>query len=417
MQGPYVGLRVVEFGQYIAVPYCAQLLADGGADVVKIEPLEGDPSRRNGQVIPGESRQYLNKNRGKRSLSVSLDDPDALAAVLTLVRRADVVLANFRPGLAERLGLDYASISVTNPRMVYAENTAFGTRGPLARAPGMDMIMQARTGLAHVTPQGPQPLVQPIIDYAAGLLIAWGVATALYHREQTGAGQKLNVSLLQAALVLQNNNVSHIDAIDAWRFEFVEYLKHAFAEGKSWTDVLRKREELSPHAFARAYYGFFPTVDGVIAIAAGGRINQLRVLHVLGVEDRWVTEPGWLPDDAHAHAAAMRAQVEGVLRTQPTAHWLRVLGAAGVPVDAAHLLEEVLEDEQANANGFFVRLEHDLVGGMTMVAPPVEFSATPLRAERASPPLGRDSRAILREAGLDDSAIDRLAAAGALREN
>ncbi|MGH2587804.1 MAG: CaiB/BaiF CoA transferase family protein [Dehalococcoidia bacterium] len=397
------------------MPYCAQLLADGGADVIKVEPLEGDPSRRNGQVVPTEARQYLNKNRGKRSLALDIDHLEALTAVQTLLRGADVVLTNSRPGQAERLGLDYTSVAAGNPRVVYAENTAFGTAGPMAGAPGMDMMMQAYAGLTVVTEQGPRPQTDPLIDYGAALLLAWGIATALYHRERTGRGQRLDVSLLQAALVLQNNHLNHIDAIDGWREEFVEELKTAFAEGKSWGDVLARRDALQPHAFARAYYGFFPTADGTISIAAGGRVNQLRVLKLLGLEDRWVTEPGWMPEDAAAHMEHTHGQVASVLRTRSTAHWLQAFATAGVPASALQLPEQILDDEQAWANGYFVRLEHDLIGGMTAVAPPVRFSDSPLWAERASPTLGCHSREILAEAGLDTATIERLVDAGAVR--
>lgn len=413
--GPFAGLRVVEFGQYIAVPYCAQLLADGGADVVKVEPLEGDPSRRNGQVIPTESRQFLNKNRGKRSLAVELTDPDALAAVHCLVDRADILLTNFRPGQARRFGLDYAAVSARNPRVIYAENTAYGMAGPMAAAPGMDMTLQAYAGLAVITESGPLPQTNPLVDYGAALLMAWGVSTALYHRERTGQGQKLDVALLQAALVLQNNHISHIDAIDGWREQFVEYLKTAFVEGKTWADVIAHRQSLQPHAFARAYYGFFPTQDGTIAVAGGGRVNQLRIIKLLGVEDRWVTEPGWVPEDAAAHMEHTYSRVVTILRTRPTAEWLRLLGEAGIPAAPVRMGDQLLDDEQVWANGYLTRLDHELVGGLTVVSPPVRFSATPLRAERGSPPLGRDSRAVLRDAGLDDAAIDALIQAGAVR--
>ena len=406
--GPFQGLRVVEFGQYIAAPYCAQLLADGGADVIKVEPLEGDPNRRNGQITPGESRQYLNKNRGKRSLAIDLDHPEARAAVHEIVRGADVVLVNFRPGQGEKLGLDYESVRAVNPGVIYAENTAFGTEGPLAGALGMDMMLQAYSGIAHLSAQGPQPLADPIIDYGAGLLLAWGVSSALYHRERTGQGQKVNVALYQAALLLQNNNLTHIDAIDGWRQEFVTFARWAQTGGRPWPEIIARREALLPHVVMRCYYGFVPTGDGLMAIAAGGRPIQLRLLKVLGLEDRWVTEPGWVPEDTAAHAAAMWQQVTGVLRQHGTDHWVRVLTAAGIPAAPVRLKDEQFEDEQAWANSFFVRLEHDVVGGHTVVAPPVKFSETPLTAERAAPPLGRDSRSLLRAAGLDEATIDRL---------
>ncbi len=413
MPGPFAGLRVVEFGRFIAAPYCAQLLADGGADVVKVEPVEGDATRRNGPIAAQESRQYLNKNRGKRSLALDLSNHTALKAVQRIACGADVVIANFRPGQAKRFRLDYETVAAVNPRCVYAENTAFGEVGPMAGTPGMDVIVQAYTGLSQFTPQGPLPPVDPLVDYAASLLLAWGISTALYQRERSGRGQKLNVSLLQAALVLQNNHLSHIDAIDGWRHEFVEYLKAAFLEGKTWDDVLAHRQSLLPDAFGRAYYGFFATKDGVIAIAAGGRPNQLRMLKLLGLEDRWVSEPGWLPEDGREHVHRMHALVEERLRLQTTEHWVRAFGEVGVPAGPVRMKDQVMEDAQAWENGFFVRLEHELVGGYTAVAPPVKFSETPLAALRASPPLGKHTRELLAEAGLDSDTIDRLIGEGA----
>lgn len=415
MPGPFESLRVVEFGRFIAAPYCGQLLADGGADVIKVEPLDGDETRHHSEIVPGEGRQFLNKNRGKRSLAVNLRDPEATAAVRSIAARADIVVANFRPGQAERLGLDYASLAAGNPRLIYAENTAYGRHGPMADSPGMDVVLAAYSGMANITADGPLMPPQPIVDYTAGLLLAWGVSTALYTRERTGRGQRLDVALLQAALVLQNNGVNHIDVIDGWRLEFVDYLKTAFAEGQTWGDVLARHAALQPHSAHRAYYGFLPTQDGMIAIAALPRALRLTMMEVVGFDDPWSRDPTWQPDDATAYTAQLLEAVEARLTTNTTAYWCERLAAAGVPAGPLRLREQLLDDEQVIANGFTVRLEHDLVGGYTVVAPPVSFSATPLRAERASPLLGQHTREILREAGLSDQAITALTARGAAR--
>lgn len=413
--GPFAGLKVVEFGRFIAAPYCCQLLADGGADVIKVEDVDGDETRRNGPVLPGEGRQFLNKNRGKRSLAVDIDNPDVLAAIRRIVDTADVVVANFRPGQAERLGLDYETVSLANPRLVYAENTAFGRHGPLRDAPGMDLALVGYSGLAVFTDGGPVQPGVPLVDYTAALLLAWGISTALYHRERTGRGQRLDVSLLHAALVLQNNQVNHIDVVDEWRTEFVEYLKGAFAEGRSWSEILAHRETLQPFALARAYYTFYRTHDGVVAVAALGKPNQARMVQVLGLDDRWVTDPGWIPDDARAHVAAVLHQASDRLAGETTGHWMRVFGAAGIPICPVQFPEQLLDDEQAWANGYFTRLEHDLVGGLTVVAPPVRFGDSPLEAGVASPVLGAHTRELLQVAGVDPATIDRLAESGAIR--
>jgi crotonobetainyl-CoA:carnitine CoA-transferase CaiB-like acyl-CoA transferase len=412
--GPFAGLRVVEFGRFIAAPYCCQLLADGGADVIKVEDVVGDETRRNGPILETEGRQFLNKNRGKRSLAVDLGNPVVLAAVHRLTAGADVIVANFRPGQAEKLGLDYASMRAANPRVVYAENTAFGTVGPLAGLAGMDMAIVGYSGLAQFTDDGPLPLAEPVVDYTAGLLLAWGISTALYHRERTGEGQKLDVSLLHAALVLQNNSMNHVDVIDGWRGEFVEYLKTAFSHGKSWQEILDHRQTLQPFALARTYYGFYRTSDGVIAIAALGRPLQRKLVEILGIDDRWVTDPGWLPEDARIHVDDVAQKAAAVFASASNEHWISRLRSAGVSVCPVQFREQLLDDEQAIANGDFVTLEHDLVGTHRVVAPPVRFSASPLRAEKASPVLGGDTRALLQEAGLPDESIEQLRTVGAI---
>ncbi len=172
MAGPFAGLKVLELGRFIAVPVCGQMLAEGGADVVKVEDLDGDQTRHNGAILPFEGRQFFNKNRGKRSLCVDLHDRDALRAVQAIAAQADIVLANFRPGSAEKLGLDYESVRRSNPRIIYGENTAYGLEGPLAHLAGMDVAVQARTGLAHFSADGPEPFLNPMIDYSTAMLMA-----------------------------------------------------------------------------------------------------------------------------------------------------------------------------------------------------------------------------------------------------
>jgi crotonobetainyl-CoA:carnitine CoA-transferase CaiB-like acyl-CoA transferase len=416
MPGPFEGLRVVEFGRFIAAPYCGQLLADGGADVIKIEPLEGDETRRNGAIVPGEGRQFLNKNRGKRSVSVDLKDEDVAAAIRSLALTADVVLVNFRPGQGERHGMDYESLAALNDRLIYAENTAYGRRGAMASAPGMDIVLAGYSGLLNLTADGPLPPSDPIIDYTAGLLLAWGISTALYSRERTGRGQRLDVALLQAAMVLQNNHINHVDVIDSWRDEFVEYLKHAFADGATWADILAKRDELQPHVPARVYYGFLRTADGMISVAAMARPLRLKFMEVLGFADRWTLEPGWEPESARAYTSALRETVEAILQTRTTAHWCDLLSAAGVPCGPLRLPEQLVDDEQVLANDFLVRLEHETLGGITVVAPPVLFSTTPLSVTTASPSLGQHTREVLLDIVKDEAVLDAMEAREAINQ-
>ncbi len=414
--GPFAGIKVIEFGRFIAAPFCAQLLADGGADVIKVESMDGDDARRNGTRISStEARQFLNKNRGKRAIAADLSSPDILAAIRRLCEGADVVIVNFRPGQAQKLGLHYEVLAKANPRLIYAANTGYGSKGPLANEPGMDMVLQGYTGLAHACEQGPEALMDPVIDYTAALLMSFGIATALYQRALSGRGQHLEISLLQAALMMQNNHINHIDAIDGWRHEFVDYLKDAFTRGESWTDVLARRRQLAGSRLLRSYYGFFRTSDGVIALAGGSRQLQTRICDMLGFDDPWVRDPKWQPQDADAHADKILAETSGRIAAQSTEHWLVAFNKAGVPAGRVQFKEQLIEDPQAQANGYFVRMQHDTVGGMTLVAPPLSLSETPFRAHLPPPTLGRHSREILREAGLSDARIDELAGAGVVR--
>jgi crotonobetainyl-CoA:carnitine CoA-transferase CaiB-like acyl-CoA transferase len=406
---------VLELGRFIAVPVCAQLLAEGGADVIKVEDIDGDQTRHNQPILPFEGRQFFNKNRGKRSLSVKLNDPDVIRGVRELAARSDVVLANFRPGLSEKLGLDYTTVSRANPRIIYAENTAYGLHGPMAETAGMDIVIQAYTGLAQITDRGPEQLENPMIDYTASLLMAFGVSTALFHRERTGRGQKLDTALLHAAMFMENNQLTHVDAIDGWRDEFVAYLKHAFADGQTWADVLRQRLAVSPHRVMRAYYGFFQASDGTVAVACNARTLRLAMIDALGIEDRWTTEPGWEPDDVDAHEQAVWDQVVAAFASAPVSHWISEFSKRGLPIGPVRHSDQLFYDEQISANGFLTRVEHELIGGITIVAPPIQFADSPMAA-RPPVPLGKHSREALREGGLDDATIDRLVAAGAVRE-
>jgi crotonobetainyl-CoA:carnitine CoA-transferase CaiB-like acyl-CoA transferase len=415
MTGPFDGLRVLELGRFIAVPVCGQLFAEGGADVIKVEDLDGDQTRHNGAILPFEGSQFLNKNRGKRSLSVELSDPEVIAAIKRITANVDVVLANFRPGLSEQLGFDYESVRKQNPTVIYAENTAYGTKGPMADMPGMDIALQAYTGLMHMTDRGPEPIAHPIIDYATAMLMAWGVSTALYHREKTGRGQKLNVALMHSAMLLENNALIHVDAIDGWRDEFVSYLKQAFAAGKTWGDVLEHRNDLLPHRIMRAYYGIFDTSDGSVAVACNAKTLRLGLIDAMSIDDRWTTEPGWEPDDVEAHELRVREQVEATFRSQTTEHWLTEFRKRKLPIGAARHSDMMFGDEQVRANGFLARVEHEVLGGITVVAPPVHFSETPL-AVRPPVSLGKHTRDVLQEAGLSTADIDRLFEQGKVRE-
>ena len=417
MTGALTGIRVIEFGRFIAAPYCCQLLADAGADVIKVEPLIGDDARRNGEKYTNsEGQQFLNKNRNKRSIACDISDPTVVSALKNLVSKSDVVVANFRPGQAEKLGFDYHTLQKINSKLIYAENTGFGPRGPLASSAGMDMALQGYSGLAPLTTNGPIPLVDPVIDYSAAMLMAWGIATALFHRERKGEGQKLDVSLLQAALVLQNNNINSVAAFDEHRVEFANYLKDAFTQGATWEDVLSRQSQSKLLGATAAYYGFFRTADQVLCLGAGGSVVQKRLLKVLGLTDPLLETEGFQPDDLRLHVNEQRIRVEQRLMEQSLEHWMPLLLAADVPASRVNLKAQLLENEQVLANHYLSQMSHPVVGDVTVVSPPVQFSKTTLEIRTPSPTLGQHTVEVLREAGIPDGTIESLAGEGKIKK-
>lgn len=416
--GPLRGITVVEFGRFIAVPYCGQLLADAGARVVKVEPLEGDATREHGIIVPGEGRQYLNKNRGKESVSLNLRTVAGVEIARRLAARADVVLANFRPQLAASLTLDYASLRAVNPRVIYAATTAFGTAGEDADQPGFDVVVQAYSGLyASLAPHGDRPPDPglPLTDYVAAVLLAWGIMLALWERVQTGEGQEVATSLLAASLVLQNNRLTHIDAIDGWRHDFLRRLPD-LKVGRPWSDINQVATAMQPQQVHPAYTNAYPTADGTIVIACYGRPLQRRLLTLLNLDDPWVTDPAWeAPEDPRPHMHRVYHAVAAAMRTRTTAAWLRAFRAAGIPASEVRHWAEMLDHQQARANGLIHRFEHDRVGGVTTVGPPVQLSRTPLQPAFPPRPLGADTVPVLAELGYGHETIARFIEEGVVR--
>ena len=225
MVGPLEGVRVLDFSEIIAAPYAGMLLADMGADVIKVEPPWGEPWRLIQQFIPLESRTYMAVNRGKRSLPLDLSHPEGREVVHRLLSGApdmpgtDVVIHNYRPGVASRLGIDYETLSGKSPSLIYCEATAFGTQGPHSQRPGYDIIVQAMSGLmaseAKSSEGVPQHVFTPVVDTATGISMAWAICAALYAREKTGRGQKIEASLLATALGMHGSRFLSVEAVDA----------------------------------------------------------------------------------------------------------------------------------------------------------------------------------------------------------
>ena len=418
MSQPFAGVRVIEFGQFVAVPFCGQLLAEGGAEVVKIEALEGDPTRRIGQLAEQETRIFISRNRGKRSLPLHLRHPRAPEIIDALLRDADVALMNFRPGLAEQLGLDAASLRARFPRLIVAAVTPFGRRGPDAGLAGMDIVVQARSGLMVANgrasdgrPASGDPVAA---DYMCAMSLAFGVASALLRRERSGAGGAVHASLIQAAMTLNNNQMMRVEAADG---PIHEQAKAELAELRAQgADYATQRAAL-PYARARSmidiYFRTYDTADGWLAVACGSRRLRQRFIEAIGLEDPHAGDDA---PDRQQHYEDLRIRAEARMRERGTAEWEATLAEAGVPASRVLTPMELLDDPQTEANRMLHDLQHPEIGPIRLLSPPIALDEDGFQPQQATPPFASQTREILTELGFEEAQIDELVESGATKE-
>ena len=302
--GPLVGIRVLEFTQIIAGPFGCQNLADMGADVIKVEPAEGEPWRQFSQFIPGESKWFQTLNRGKRSLVLALQEPEAREIVYRLVPQVDVVVINYRPDVAGRLGIDYDTLKALRPDLIYVDNTAFGRRGPWAARPGYDIVAQGVSGLMVGEGKFNQATGAPeaisssaMADYGTGLVIAWAVCAALFHRERTGEGQLVETSLLQTALAFQNSLVFDLPAADAANHARMDRVHQLQAAGASYPELLAAHSPLASLREVNIYYRPYQTSDGAVVIGALSPSLWAKVRAALDTDFLGIADPAFNPLD------------------------------------------------------------------------------------------------------------------------
>ncbi len=412
---PFAGIEVVEFGQFIAVPFCAQVLAEGGAHVVKIETLEGDPVRQILQLAPGETRHFVSRNRGKHSLPLDLRRPKAARVVERLLARADVVLTNFRPGLAEEFGLDWASLAPRYPRLVVGNVSAFGRRGPDARLAGMDLVVQARTGLMAglgKTQDGlPASGDAPIADYMCAMTLAFGVAAALLRRARTCSGGEVDVSLMMAALVLQNNAMVRVESADGPTHATARArLAEARAAGRPFEEQAALAPQVRTPGLANVYFRTYATRDGVIGVACASPGLQRTFMKALGLADEAHAKPITDREGLSRHYVALRPRAEAVLASRTTEEWQKVFDAHGLPASDVKLAFELLDDEQALANGLLHDLPHPALGPVRVLAPPLALDGAGFQPGAPTQALGSETRTLLGALGFSKEEIDALVA-------
>ncbi|MCU8594068.1 CaiB/BaiF CoA transferase family protein, partial [Streptomyces sp. A13(2022)] len=393
--GVLAGYRVLDCSIAMAGPFAAQRLGDLGADVVKVEPVTGEWQRHAAAGGAGGNRinvSFLSLNRNKRSLAVDLKDPAGKEVLRRLVAGADVFLQNYRPGVADRLGVDYASLAAINPALVYVSISGYGEDGPYAQRPGQDLLLQAMSGAmlsSGRSGEAPRAAGQYLVDAVTASTAFEGVLAALLHRERTGEGQLVTVNMLDAVTTLQMQELS-VHTVGG----------------------LPQTRSAEPHAhvYIRSPYGAFQTSDGYLVLA----FPPLKKLGEILGEDSFLAmedeEHGWTHRDEIFSRTAAR------LLTGTSRHWLDAFAAAGIWAGPVYGYADLVEDPQIRHNGTFVTYDHPTEGRVTVPGFPYKFSATPPRIDRGAPLTGEHTREVLAEAGLAAGEIEELFAAGTVTE-
>jgi len=418
---PFAGIEVVEFGQFIAVPFCAQILSEGGAHVIKVESVDGDPVRQLAPLAPGETRHFISRNRGKHSLPLDLRHPSARRVVDRLLARADVVLTNFRPGLAAELGLDWASLAPRHPRLVVGNVSAFGRRGPAARLAGMDLVVQARSGLmaagGNIQDGVPTGGENPVVDYMCAMTLAFGITSALLRRTATGRGGEVDVSLLMAALMVQNNNMVRIESADGAAHTAIRArLAEMRATGRPYAEQAALTPQIRPPGTVHVYYRTYATRDAAIAVACGSPALRRAFMRTMGLTDEALDRPIADREKEMQHYRTLRRAAEAALASRTTAEWQASFEAAGVPAAGVKLPLELLDDEQPLANGMLHDVTHPALGRLRVLASPVALDGGGFVSAPVTLPFGSETRAILGGLGFSAADVETLLAEGVTRE-
>ena len=391
--GPLAGVKVLDLTQIMAGPMCTMLLADMGANVIKIErPGTGDDTRRTGtRVAAGITSGFLALNRNKRSIALDLRSEEGKAVFRRMAETADVVVENFRPGVMDRLGLGYEALAQVNARLVYASISGFGGTGPYRNRGGFDLVAQGMSGLMSITgfPDGPPAKVGvPITDIGAGSFTALGILAAYIHAQKTGQGQQVDGSLLEAGI-----------AFTVW--ESSEY----FANGEIPGPLGSAHRVIAPYQALR-------TEDGHLNIGAASQPTWEQFCRAIG-QDALIEDERFLePNDRKAHEAELAEHLEGILSQHTTDYWLEQLATAGVVAGPIYDIEQVYADEQVQAREMKVTLQDEELGALQNIGVPVKLSETPGSIRSRAPALGQHTREILREHGYTDEEVEKLVGSG-----
>lgn len=388
------GVRVLDVTQVMAGPFCAMLLCDMGADVIKVESPAGDSSRRMAGARGGDSASFNAVNRGKRGIVIDLKAPGGGAVLRRLAADADVFIENYRPGVLGRLGLGHDALRELNPRLVYASISGYGQTGPAAHKGGFDLVAQGVSGLMSVTGEPDRPPVKagvPLTDLGAGLFAACGVLAALHARERTGEGQLVDTSLVDAGV-----------ALSVW--EATELFSKGVVPGPLG----------SAHRMSAPYQAI-RCADGYVTLGAANDRLFRRLAELLG-HPEWAADDRFQSDSARVeNRAALADLIERVTSGQSRKYWLERLEAHDIPCGPINDYRDVMRDPQVRAREMVVETRHPTLGTLSTLGTPIKLSGTPLTPGRPAPLLGQDTDEVLAAAGYGEDEIAALRADGAVR--
>lgn len=395
MSGPLTDIRVLDLTRVLAGPFCTMVLADLGAEVIKLErPDTGDDSRTFGPFINQESAYFISINRGKKSITLDLKHPRSKEVFRDLVKNVDVLVENFKPGVLDRLGLGYAELSQINPRLIYASSSGFGQTGPYSKRPAYDLIIQGMGGLMSITgPDAAHPtkVGSSIADIFAGVFCAIGILSALHSRHITGRGQMVDVAMLDCMVAILENAVA--------RFA---------ASGQDPHPIGNSHPSIAPFSTVQ-------TADGAMNIAVGNDVLWARFCDVIGhpellADERFTTNPRRIE-----HRLELEQILAGIMNDRSTADWLDRLQKVEIPSGPINTISQVFADPQVLARNMLVELTHPKAGPMKVPGIPIKLSETPGEIKGPSPDLGEHTDQILEQLlGYSPETIAKLRAEGVL---
>jgi crotonobetainyl-CoA:carnitine CoA-transferase CaiB-like acyl-CoA transferase len=388
------GLRVLDVTQVMAGPFCTMLLADMGADVIKVEPPDGDSTRQMPGAVGADSPSFNAVNRGKRSIVLNLKSDEGRAVFMRLAASTDIVIENYRPGVMAALGFGYEALAQLNPRLIYASISGYGQTGPQRGKGGFDLIAQGVAGIMSITGEPNGPPVKagvPLTDLSAGLFALVGILASLENRHRTGMGQQVDTSLVDAGV-----------ALSVW--EATEYFS-----GMGVPDAMGSAHRMN------APYQAIRCADGYITLGAANERLFRRLAEVLGHAD-WTLRPEFADNASRVrNRQALADRIESITSQQPRAHWLALLEANDIPCGPINDYAQVFADPQVVAREMVVETEHPTLGRLKTLGSPIKMSATPPDVSRRAPLLGEHTDEVLAEAGFGKREIQVLRQTGAVR--